>query len=542
RDLVFEPAHLRVWWSSGVNGSVRSVSRSQPCRSPGTCTKSSADIRPSSQIFKRKMNRFVVAIVLSTLVIGALGEAAGRDASVRDRAGNSYESEILVESSLNVRKANPAVRRQVRSVLDLLVPPPAGVLLVREKRQWGGFDASSAQANANAFNQFQGPNGFGASAANAGAQSFYNQGPGGGFGASAANSASQGFAAGPGGFSGSAGQSGSQSYKLPGNKDVNLSYSGGFSVANGQPSVSQGSSISFSYSFAFRLRSRMYHSTIAFVVLCGVALSVAYPYPYPQSAFMYYRNAYPMMIPQLQQSAMYQQATRMYQNQRLRSQRRSASSGGVSAFAAGNTIATGTLLNAANCQPADQVPVEAPAIQSFAEAYPAEASPENDIPFGDESDLLGDVEASALDTPTSNDDALFDLPVVPAAVAPVPDKRKKKVTTTVQLDSASGEEEQDDDEADEGQTAVSFGTRRGSSSSSNSRPASGPMFPVTFGSTNGGAIAIANSYSTGKGGSATSHATAYGSPAAIPEERRRSVSAQQQQLRSNRPAKLRTRY
>ncbi|ETN66948.1 hypothetical protein AND_001253 [Anopheles darlingi] len=191
------------------------------------------------------MNRFVIAIVLSTLVIGALGEAAGRDASVRDRAGNGFESEILVESSLNVRKANPAVRRQVRSVLDLLVPPE-GVLLVREKRQFGGFDASSAQANANAFNQFQGPNGFGASAANAGAQSFYNQGPGGGFGASAANSASQGFVAGPGGFSGSAGQSGSQSYKLPGNKDVNLSYSGGFSVANGQPSVSQGSSISFS--------------------------------------------------------------------------------------------------------------------------------------------------------------------------------------------------------------------------------------------------------------------------------------------------------
>ncbi|XP_035785961.1 uncharacterized protein LOC118463477 isoform X2 [Anopheles albimanus] len=281
----------------------------------------------------------------------------------------------------------------------------------------------------------------------------------------------------------------------------------------------------------------MYQSTIAFAVLCGIALSVAYPYPYPQSAFMYYRNAYPMMIPQLQQSAMYQQATTMYQNQRLRSQRRSASSGGVAAFAAGNTIATGTLLNT------DQVPVEAPAIQSFAEAYPAEASPENDIPFGDESDLLGDAEGTALDTPASNDDALFDLPVVPAVAAPgVPDKRKKKVTTTVQLDSASGEEEQDDDEADEEQTAVSVGTRRGSSSSS-SRPASsaGPMFPVTFGSTNGGAIAIANSYSTGKGGSATSHATAYGSPAAIPEERRRSVSAQQQ-LRSNRPAKLRTRY
>lgn len=189
------------------------------------------------------MNRFVGVIVLAALAIGALGQNDGRDAAVRDRAGNGYE--VLVESSLHVRKANPAVRRNVRSVLDLLVPAPEAVL-VRQKRQFGGFGASSSNANANAFNQQFGPNGFGASAANAGAQSFYNQGPGGGFGASAANSASQGFQAGPGGFSGSAGQSGSQSYKLPGDRDINLSYSGGFSVANGQPSVSQGSSISFS--------------------------------------------------------------------------------------------------------------------------------------------------------------------------------------------------------------------------------------------------------------------------------------------------------
>uniref|UniRef100_A0A182IMU5 Uncharacterized protein n=1 Tax=Anopheles atroparvus TaxID=41427 RepID=A0A182IMU5_ANOAO len=188
------------------------------------------------------MNRFLGVIVLSALVIGALGQN-DKDAAIRDRASNGYE--VLVESSLHVRKANPAVRRNVRSVIDLLVPPEA--LLVRQKRQFpGGFGASSSNANANAYGQYYGPDGFGASAANAGAQSFYNQGPGGGFGASAANSASQGFSAGPGGFSGSAGQSGSQTYKLPGNKDVSLSYTGGFSVANGQPSVSQGSSLSFS--------------------------------------------------------------------------------------------------------------------------------------------------------------------------------------------------------------------------------------------------------------------------------------------------------
>lgn len=38
------------------------------------------------------------------------------------------------------------------------------------------------------------------------------------------------------------------------------------------------------------------------------------------------------------------------------------------------------------------------------------------------------------------------------------------------------------------------------------------FFPISFGSTSGGAIAIANSFSTGKGGTAVSRATAYGSP------------------------------
>jgi hypothetical protein len=62
------------------------------------------------------------------------------------------------------------------------------------------FSQSSAQANANAFNQQFGPNGFGSSAANAQAQSFNSQSPLGNFGASASNSFSQGFQAGKGGI------------------------------------------------------------------------------------------------------------------------------------------------------------------------------------------------------------------------------------------------------------------------------------------------------------------------------------------------------
>uniref|UniRef100_A0A1W7R749 Putative conserved secreted protein n=1 Tax=Aedes albopictus TaxID=7160 RepID=A0A1W7R749_AEDAL len=192
------------------------------------------------------MKQFIsVLVVVGLLAVGS-AHSSGKDAAAKGNGNAGAYEEIRVESSLNVRKTNQAVRRHVRSVLDILVPDHA-----RVKRQFGafpnsGFGSSSAQANANAFNQQFGPNGFGASAANAGAQSFFSQGPGGGFGASAANSASQGFQAGPGGITGSAGQSGSQTYHLPGNRDVSLAYTGGFSVADGKPSVSQGNSISFS--------------------------------------------------------------------------------------------------------------------------------------------------------------------------------------------------------------------------------------------------------------------------------------------------------
>lgn len=108
------------------------------------------------------------------------------------------------------------------------------------------FGQSSALANANAHNQYQGPGGFGANNAMAGAQSFRSQGPGGGFGASAANSGSQGFHAGPGGITGSAGMSGSQTYDLPGGRHINLAYGQGFSHANGNPSITNSNSLTYS--------------------------------------------------------------------------------------------------------------------------------------------------------------------------------------------------------------------------------------------------------------------------------------------------------
>ncbi|XP_055629453.1 uncharacterized protein LOC129770562 [Toxorhynchites rutilus septentrionalis] len=194
------------------------------------------------------MKYFTYVVVLSVLV--ALTSAQSGDAASKHKTNTAAFEEIQVQSSLNVRKTNLPARRHVRSIEDLLLngmySGSQHTVKSRTKRQFGKFGATSSNANANAFNQQFGPQGFGASAANAGAQSFYNQGPLGGFGASAANAQSQGFQVGPGGITGSAGMSGSQSYSLPGNRDISLSYTQGFSVANGKPSVSQGNSISIS--------------------------------------------------------------------------------------------------------------------------------------------------------------------------------------------------------------------------------------------------------------------------------------------------------
>lgn len=118
-------------------------------------------------------------------------------------------------------------------------------LFLRLHRPQQNYGQSSALANANAYNQYQGPGGFGGSNALAGAQSFQSQGPLGGFGASAANSGTQSQHAGPGGMGGSAGMSGSQSYNLPNGHQINLAYGQGFSHENGQASVGQSNSLTY---------------------------------------------------------------------------------------------------------------------------------------------------------------------------------------------------------------------------------------------------------------------------------------------------------
>lgn len=159
---------------------------------------------------------------------------------------------------------------------------------------------------------------------------------------------------------------------------------------------------------------------------------------------------------------------------------------------------------------ADDVPVENDDAVSIAEAYPP--AEEADEPQQDEADFP----------------VAADVPLAAAAPeAPIVPQNKNKVT--VQLDTAAADE---DDELtvqhDEVPVYRKPQRRPSSAPASAPAPASNPVyFPINFGNTNGGAIAVANAYSTGQKGGARSHAIAYGSPAATAKKvlRRKATSA-----------------
>jgi hypothetical protein len=121
---------------------------------------------------------------------------------------------------------------------------------------------------------------------------------------------------------------------------------------------------------------------------------------------------------------------------------------------------------------------------SVAEAYPAGEVGQDDEPLADEE---AEVYSATRRTPKQE---------LPKEI------KNRKNKPKVQLVASDEEEDEDDDEE----------------SYAKARPASkggkntNTYFPIHFGETSGGAIAIANSFSKGKGGTAVSRATAYGSP------------------------------
>nr|XP_019535961.2 uncharacterized protein LOC109407403 [Aedes albopictus] len=227
---------------------------------------------------------------------------------------------------------------------------------------------------------------------------------------------------------------------------------------------------------------------VVLTVLCAIATGYYIP---RQNAFLGY-----------QQPMGYQQWARRtmngvhLKNQPFRNQR-------VSDFDAG--------MHPNDCQHTDnasaELPVQDPNEDSVADAYPSEQLPVEEEPVHDVPAVYED------EAEDSIEDEPVDASTVSAAVpATVPEKKRKTVPAHVD----SSEEDEQNSSAGQGSNGSAF-------------------FPINFGSASGGSIAIANSYSTGKGGSATSTATAYGNPATAGLRR---VSAPQ--LRK-RPAKLRGR-
>ncbi|KAG4073884.1 hypothetical protein HA402_014089 [Bradysia odoriphaga] len=187
--------------------------------------------------------------------------------------------EIIVESSLNVRKKPEPARRRTRSLAWNVINPEH----VRSKRQFQhqynsfnpynlnrytplnipsnsvshsnansqslsfgnpDYSSSASQANANSNSLGYGPQGFGNGAALAQSQGFQSVGPLGSFGATSANSQTQSFQAGLNGFQGASGLSNSQTYTLPNGQTINLAITNAFSNGPNGHANGQGNSIS----------------------------------------------------------------------------------------------------------------------------------------------------------------------------------------------------------------------------------------------------------------------------------------------------------
>lgn len=163
---------------------------------------------------------------------------------------------------------------------------------------------------------------------------------------------------------------------------------------------------------------------------------------------------------------------------------------------------------------------EQPLVSAVAEAFPE--SDEYPKPINDDFPIQNEVIPSSNSIPlsNSNDPSESDNKLIPAQVQPIADevkpaadtpvvlpKKKKKFGPKPDSDSSIESDEEDNDDDDD---EIFFDKKK---PGSNRQWPLNTFFPMNFGSTSGGAIAIANSFSTGKGGTASSHATAYGSSA-----------------------------
>ncbi|XP_055903319.1 uncharacterized protein LOC129939359 [Eupeodes corollae] len=179
----------------------------------------------------------------------------------------------------------------------------------------------------------------------------------------------------------------------------------------------------------------------------------------------------------------------------------------------------------------EAVPEAVPAVPEVPEVPEIPSANPEQAPEAPEAPAAPEVpEAPVAAAPAEIPLAAAPAPVVPvaapAATPVAPPKRylppRKKVIVKLDEQSEAAADD-DDDDVDSYRPARIPNARRpikGNASKAPAKPAAkaplpvGSFFPINFGGTSGGAIAIANSFSTGEGGSATSHAIAYGSPEA----------------------------
>lgn len=186
-----------------------------------------------------------------------------------------------------------------------------------------------------------------------------------------------------------------------------------------------------------------------------------------------------------------------YASQPLKAYRRNGQAAGVSAFASGKKIAAGTYLRSkltnvlhpkcANPIPqtdTEQLEDEDQGFNGQADHVVSDATAFENGPQDDVEQTEDEQPQNYPIRPVANDEPVEDAPEEEPVRGVVPTGNKK---TPVVRD------EEDDEEDDDAPRPS------GPSKSRNRGSQGGSYFPVTFGSTNGGAIAIANSYSTGKG-------------------------------------------
>lgn len=164
----------------------------------------------------------------------------------------------------------------------------------------------------------------------------------------------------------------------------------------------------------------------------------------------------------------------------------------------------------------DEVSADDGGVHAIAEAYPE--APAEEVPPQEEKLLIqqsNDVIPPQSDEEPAVPEYVTELvPSTTLATILIPAKKKKKVIVALQpvlpeREPKVSRPDNDDDDEDE-EDEIPFYVKPQKRKNSNQTPYS--VFPLNFGNTYGGAIAVANSFSTSKGG-ATSHAIAYGSPA-----------------------------